>query len=61
VKSLALVKYSLDVGEIKVAAGTHDVRLSGVPRRFGDLDKSVVEAAVRVKEACGGTTEVMCF
>ena len=60
-KSLALVKYSLDVGEIKVAAGTHDLRLSGVPRRFGDLDKSVVEAAVRVKEACGGTTEVMCF
>jgi electron transfer flavoprotein beta subunit len=35
--------------------------LSGVPRRFGEIDKSVVEAAVQVKEACGGTTEIMCF
>lgn len=58
---LALVKYSLDVAEIKVDATTEELRLRGVPERFGDADKGVVEAAVRLQEAVGGTVQVMCL
>jgi len=60
-KSIALVKYSLDVAEIRVDAATQEMRLRGVPERFGDIDKSVVEAAVRVKEVAGGTVHLLCF
>ena len=60
-KILALVKYSLDVAEIRVDPATHALRMSGVPRRFGDLDKGAVEAAVRLKETTDATVEVLCF
>jgi len=53
VNIVALVKYSLDVGEVKVDPATSELRLTGVPRRLGNIDKSVVECAVRVKEAAG--------
>jgi electron transfer flavoprotein beta subunit len=61
VKIIALVKYSMDVAEIKVDATTHALRMSGVPQRFGDLDRGVVEAAVRLKEASEADVEVLCF
>jgi len=59
--TLALVKYSLDVAEIRVDASARALRLRGVPERFGDTDKMVVEAAVRVKEESGGTVRLICF
>jgi electron transfer flavoprotein beta subunit len=62
VKILSLVKYSLDVAEIKVDPSSGDLRMAGVPARFGDLDKGAVEAAVRLKEAAGEVhVEVMCL
>ena len=61
VKILTLVKYSLDVAEIKVDPVTHSLRMTGAPLRFGDLDKGAVEAAVRLKEETGATVEVLCF
>ncbi len=60
-KILALVKYSLDVAEIKVNAATRALRMTGVPRRFGNLDKGAVEAAVRLKEASGAVVEILCL
>jgi electron transfer flavoprotein beta subunit len=61
VRILALVKYSLDVAEIKVDAASRALRIAGVPQRFGDADRSVVEVAVRLKDASGGTVEVLCL
>lgn len=58
---IALVKYSMDVAEIKVDPGTHTLRMNGVPHRFGDLDKGAVEAAIRLKEAGDAVVEVVCF
>jgi electron transfer flavoprotein beta subunit len=57
---LALVKYSLDAGEIRVDAATGALRLTNVPQRFGDIDKNVIEAAVRIKESTEGTVGVLC-
>lgn len=54
---VALVKYSLDIAEVKVDPATRELRMAGVPERVGNIDKNVVEAAVRLKEAAGaGTT-----
>ena len=58
---LVLIKYSLDVAEIKVDAATHELRLAGVPEKIGNIDKNVVEAAVRLKEAAGGTVQALCL
>jgi electron transfer flavoprotein beta subunit len=61
VKIIALVKYSMDVAELKVDATSCALRMAGVPHRFGDLDKGVVEASVLLKEACGADLEVLSF
>jgi electron transfer flavoprotein beta subunit len=53
VNIVALVKYSLDVGEIKVDPATSELRSASAPRRFGNTDKNVIEGAVRLKEAAG--------
>ena len=58
---LALVKYSLDVAEIKTDPATHELRLAGVPEKIGHIDRNVVEAAVRLKEANGGTVRALCL
>jgi electron transfer flavoprotein beta subunit len=58
-KILALVKVSLDVAEIKVDPATHALRLAGVPEKVGNIDKNVVEAAVRLKEAVGGSVQAL--
>jgi electron transfer flavoprotein beta subunit len=61
VKIIALVKYSMDVAEVKVDHATGSLRMTGVPYRFGELDRGVVEAAVRVKESTGADLEVLTF
>jgi electron transfer flavoprotein beta subunit len=61
VKILVLIKYSLDTGEIKVDPGTRELRLAGVPEKIGNIDKNVVEAAVRLKESAGGTVQAVTF
>jgi electron transfer flavoprotein beta subunit len=61
-KIIALVKYSMDVAEIRVDPATAALRMTGVPQRFGDLDKGAVEAAVCLKEATpDAVVEVLCF
>jgi electron transfer flavoprotein beta subunit len=60
-KILALIKISLDVAEIKVDAATAQLRLEGVPEKVGNIDKNAIEAAVRLKEAAGGTVTAVCL
>jgi electron transfer flavoprotein beta subunit len=60
-KILALVKYSRDVAEIRVDPATRALRMSGVPSRFGDIDKGAVEVAVRLKEAGDASVEALCL
>jgi electron transfer flavoprotein beta subunit len=60
-KILTLIKYSLDVSEIKVDPTNHELRLAGVPEKVGNIDKNVVEAAVRLKEAAGGAVQALCL
>jgi electron transfer flavoprotein beta subunit len=61
VKIIVLVKYSMDVAEIRVDPATCSLRMAGVPKRFGELDKSAVEAAVRLKESADAFVHVLCF
>ena len=60
-KILALIKYSLDVAEIKVDPLTRELQLSGVPEKIGNIDKNVVEAAVRLKEGTGASVQGLCL
>jgi electron transfer flavoprotein beta subunit len=60
-KILALIKYSLDVAEIKVEPTTKELRMAGVPERIGNIDKNVVEAAARLKEATGASLQALCI
>jgi len=60
-KILALIKYSLDVSEIKVDSATNELRMAGVPSKIGNIDKNVVELAVKLKESSGGTALGLCF
>jgi len=61
VNIVALVKYSRDVTEIKVDPATSELRTAGVPERVGLIDKNVVEAAVRLKEATGAGLKVIAL
>ncbi|HEX7974414.1 MAG TPA: electron transfer flavoprotein subunit beta/FixA family protein [Anaerolineales bacterium] len=60
-KILVLLKYSLDVAEIKVDPATRELRLAGVPEKVGNIEKNVVEAAVKLKESAGGTVQGLTF
>lgn len=60
-KTLVLVKYSLDVAEIKVDPASREIRLAGVPAKIGNIDRNAVEAAVRLKEKQGGTVQAFCL
>jgi electron transfer flavoprotein beta subunit len=60
-KILTLIKYSLDVAEIKVDSVTKELQMSGVPAKVGNIDKNVVEAAVRLKEATGASLKGLCL
>lgn len=59
-KILALCKYSLDLAEVKVDPSTHALLTQAAPRRIGGIDRNVVEAAVQVRGAAGGTAEALC-
>ncbi len=56
---LVLIKYSLDVAEIKVDPNTSELRLAGVPAKIGNIDKIVVEAAVQMIEKYGGSLRAL--
>jgi len=58
-KILTLIKYSLDTAEIKVDPDTKELRMSGVPAKIGNIDKNVVEAAVRLKEVSGASLQAL--
>ncbi len=58
---LVLVKYSMDVSEVKVDPATHELRLAGVPEKIGNIDRNAVEAAVRLRDAAGGTLHALCL
>jgi len=61
VKIVACIKYSLDVSEVKVDPATKELRLAGVPKKVGNIDKNVLEAAVSLKESYGGTVHALTF
>ncbi len=58
-KILALIKYSLDTAEIKVDPSTKELRMAGTPEKIGNIDKNVVEAGVRLKEATGASLQAL--
>jgi electron transfer flavoprotein beta subunit len=59
VKILVLIKYSMDVSEIKVDPATSELHLSGVPEKIGDIDKNVVEAAAQLMEEAQATIQAV--
>jgi len=60
-KIVACIKYSLDVSEIKVNPETEELNLAGVPKKVGNIDKNVLETAVSLAEAYGGTVHAVTF
>lgn len=54
-KIVACIKYSYDVSEVKVDPATEELRLAGVPKRVGDIDRNVLETAASLAEQYGGT------
>ncbi len=60
-KIVACIKYSLDVSEIKVDPETAVLSLAGVPKKVGHIDKNVLEAAISLAEAYGGTVHALTF
>lgn len=60
-KILTLIKYSLDISEIKVDPTTKELRMAGVPEKIGDIDKNVVEAAVQLKEVSEASLQALSF
>jgi electron transfer flavoprotein beta subunit len=61
VKTLVLIKYSLDVSEIKVDPVSKEIHRTGVPEKIGNIDRNAVEAAVRLRESQGGTVHALCL
>jgi len=60
-KIVACIKYSLDVSEIKVDPETEALSLAGVPKKVGNIDKNILEAAVSLAEAYDGTVHALTF
>jgi len=60
-KIAACIKYSLDVSEVKVDASTKQIRLAGVPKKLGNIDRNVLETAATLKETYGGTVHLFTF
>lgn len=58
-KIVACIKYSLDVSEVKVDPASKELKLAGVPYKVGHIDKNVLETAVRLQEAYGGTVHAL--
>lgn len=60
-KIVACIKYSLDVSEVKVNAETKELQLDTVPRKVGNIDQHVLEAAVSLQETHGGSVHALTF
>ncbi len=60
-KIVACIKYSLDVSEIKIDRKTKNVNLAGVPKNISNIDMNILEAAVSLKEAYGGSVHAVTF
>ena len=60
-KILVLIKYSLDISEIKVDPASHALRLEGVPEKIGQVDRNAVEAALRLKVNPDDLVQVLCL
>ena len=60
-KIVACIKNSLDVTEIKVNPETKEINLTGVPKRVGVIDKSILETTVSLQEKYGGTSHGLTF
>ena len=58
-KIVACIKYSLDVSEVKVDPVSKELKMAGVPYKVGVIDKHVLETAVTLKEAYGGTVHAI--
>jgi electron transfer flavoprotein beta subunit len=58
-KIVACIKYSLDVSEVKVDPVSKDLKMAGVPYRVGNIDKNVLETAVKLQETFGGTVHAI--
>ena len=58
-KIVACIKYSLDASEVKVDAASKELKMAGVPYKVGVIDKHVLETAVSLKEAHGGTVHAI--
>lgn len=58
-KIVACIKYSLDVSEVKVDPASKELKMAGVPYKVGNIDKNVLETAVRLQEAHGGTVHAV--
>jgi electron transfer flavoprotein beta subunit len=59
VKIVACIKYSLDASEVKVDPASKELKMAGVPYKVGAIDKHVLETAVRLQEAYGGTVHAI--
>lgn len=58
-KIVACIKYSLDASEVKVDPASRELKLAGVPYKVGVIDRHVLETAVRLKEAYGGSVHAV--
>jgi electron transfer flavoprotein beta subunit len=58
-KIVACIKYSLDASEVKVDPVSKELKMAGVPYKVGVIDKHVLETAVSLKEAHGGTVHAI--
>ena len=58
-KIVACIKYSLDVSEVKVDPASKELKMAGVPYKVGHIDKNVLETAVQLQEAYGGTVHAV--
>ncbi len=58
---LALIKYSLDVAEIKVEPATRQLRAESAPAKVGNIDKNAVELAVRLKTGAEDVAQGLCL
>jgi electron transfer flavoprotein beta subunit len=61
VKIVACIKYSLDASEIKVDAASKQLLLADVPRKVGNIDKNILEAAVALGKVAGATVHGLTF
>jgi electron transfer flavoprotein alpha/beta subunit len=60
-KIAACIKYSMDVSEIKVDPTTKALRIAGVPKQLGNINRNVLEMASLLKGKYGGTVHLISF